>query len=88
MPNTKSAAKRLRQSKSRRAHNKSIKSAFKTQVKKVLNAVEAGDSETAEKEFLAAQKKLDQAGAARVIHPNAAGRQKARLQKAIKKAKA
>ena len=87
MPNTKSASKRLRQDKVRQARNKSIKSAVKTQIKKVLAAAEGGDIETAEKEYISASQRLDRAGAKNIIHKNAAGRQKSRLQRAIKKAK-
>lgn len=87
MPNSPSAAKRLRQTKVRQARNKATKTAVKTQVKKVLTAVQAGDVEKAELEFRLAAKKLDQAGAKNVIHKNAAGRQKSRLQRAIKAAK-
>lgn len=87
MPNNASAEKRLRQSKIRQARNKSIKSAVKTQVKKVLAAADAGDVETAETEYKLAAKKLDRAGRKNIIHKNAAGRKKSRLQKAIKAAK-
>lgn len=87
MPNTKSAKKRLKQDEVRRGINRSRKSAIKTQVKKVIAAAEAGEIETAEAEYRLAAKKLDQAGAKRTIHPNAAGRQKSRLQRLIKKAK-
>ena len=87
MPNCKSAEKRLRQTKVRQARNKAIKSAVKTQVKKVISAVEAGDIANAEEEFKLAAKKLDKAGAKNIIHRNAAARKKSRLQKAIKKAK-
>ena len=87
MPNSKSAKKRLRQDEARRIHNRSKKTAVKTQLKKVLTAAEAGDIETAEKEYIVAQKKLDRAGADRIMHPNAAARQKSRLQRAILKAK-
>ncbi len=87
MPNTSSAKKRLRQNKGLQAQNKSIKSSVKTQIKKVFAAVSEGDIETAETEYRSAQKKLDRAGARNIIHRNVAGRQKARLQKAIKSAK-
>jgi len=87
MPNNPSTAKRLRQTKTLTERNKSIKSAMKTQVKKVLAAAEAGQIESAEAEFKVAAKKLDKAGAAKVIHKNAAARQKSRLQRAIKSAK-
>lgn len=87
MPNTKSAKKRLRQDKVRRANNRSVKSAMKTQIKKVTTAVDAGDFETADKEFVLAVKKLDKAGAHNVIHKNTAARYKSRLAKRIKAAK-
>lgn len=87
MPNTRSAGKRLRQAKTLTVRNKSKKSSMKTQIKKVLSAVEAGEIEQAEAEYRLAAKKLDRAGAQKVIHPNAAARQKSRLQKKIKAAK-
>lgn len=87
MPNSRSASKRLRQNKVRQERNKSIKSAMKTQLKKVLTAASEGDVATAETEFRLAAQKLDRAGAKRIIHPNAASRKKSRLSKAIKKAK-
>lgn len=88
MPNSPSASKRLRQNKVRQARNKAIKTAVKTQLKKVLAAAQAGEVEKAETEYKLAAKKLDRAGAKGVIHKNAAGRQKSRLQRAIKAAKA
>ena len=87
MPNTASAKKRLRQNVKRRAHNRSIKSALRTQIRKVREAATAGDVEKAETEFRTVVKKLDQAGADRVIHPNKASRLKSRLSKRIKVAK-
>lgn len=88
MPNTLGAKKRLRQSVVRRARNRSMKTAVKNQLKKVVAAAEAGDVEKAEAEFRVAARRLDRAGAKNVIHKNAASRQKSRLQKLIKKAKA
>ncbi len=87
MPTTKSAKKRLRQSLERRAVNRSVKSSIKTQVRKVRQAVAAGDVAKAEAELRLAAKKLDRAGAKRVIHPNAAARTKSRLSHLIKAAK-
>lgn len=88
MPNNASASKRLRQNEVLRLRNRSIKSAVRTQIKKVRQAVAAGDIETAETEYKLAAKKLDKAGAKRVFHPNTSARYKSRLQKAIKTAKA
>ena len=84
MPNTLSAKKRLRQNKARRARNRSIKSSIRTQIKKVSAAVEAGDVEAADQEFVQAARKLDKAGSQRVIHRNTAARYKSRMQKKIK----
>jgi small subunit ribosomal protein S20 len=87
MPTTKSAKKRLRQSLERRALNRAVKSAVKTQVRKVRAAVAAGDLEKAQTELQLATKKLDRAGAKRMIHPNAASRTKSRLAHLIANAK-
>lgn len=88
MPNTRSAAKRLRQNEKLQKRNKSTKSAMKTQIKAVLAAVAAGDLAKAEEEYRNASRKLDRAGAKGIIHKNKASRGKSRLQAAIKKAKA
>ena len=87
MPNTNSAKKRLRQNKVRKAHNRSIKSAVRTQIKKVHAAADAGNIAEAEQEFVVAARQLDRAGARNVIHKNAAARRKSRLQKKILSAK-
>ena len=87
MPTTKSAKKRLRQSLERRAGNRAAKSAIKTQVRKVRAAGAAGDLATAQTELSLTAKKLDRAGAKRVIHPNAASRTKSRLAHLISTAK-
>jgi small subunit ribosomal protein S20 len=88
MPNSLSAKKRLRQNEVLRLRNRSIKSAVRTQLKKVRKAVEAGEVEKAESEFRLAAKKLDRAGCKNIIHPNTCARYKSRLQKLIKGAKA
>lgn len=87
MPNSPSAKKRLRQNVARRTHNRSIRSALRTQIRKVREAATAGDVEKAEAEFRLAAKRLDRAGAHRIIHPNKASRLKSRLSQRIKAAK-
>jgi len=79
MPNTKSAAKRLRQNLLRRAHNRSLRRDVRTRYRKVIDALEAAAPEEARSLFRDATKKLDQAAAKRVIHRNAAARLKSRL---------
>ena len=88
MPNTKSAKKRLKQSIARRARNRAVTGAVKTQIKKVRSAISAGDLTLGAEEGRIAAKKLDQAAAKGSIHRNAAARRKSRLSAALKKAKA
>jgi len=84
MPNTASAKKRLRQNEKRRAHNRTLRSRMRTQLRRVREAVEAGDSEKAQTEFRVASKRLDQAAAKNLIHKNAAARSKSRLSQLVK----
>ena len=51
MPTLKSASKRLRQSQEKRLVNRSVKRSIKTQYRKVVDAVDAGNIEQAEKEL-------------------------------------
>lgn len=88
MPNSEGAKKRLRQNVVRRDRNKAIKTAMRTQIRKVREAVTAGDVSGAEEQFVLAAKRLDRAGARNIIHQNTASRTKSRLQKMIKAAKA
>jgi small subunit ribosomal protein S20 len=87
MPTTKSARKRLRQSLERRDRNRSAKRAIRTQCRKVLEAVKAGDAAKAQEELREAAKKLDRAATRHVIHANAAARTKSRLSAKIKNIK-
>ncbi|MBN01138.1 MAG: 30S ribosomal protein S20 [Planctomycetaceae bacterium] len=87
MPNTASAKKRLRQNVVRRDRNRAVKTAVRSQMKKVREAVESGEIEKAEEEFRLAAKRLDRAGSKKIIDPKATSRYKSRLQRLIKKAK-
>ena len=87
MPNTKSAAKRLRQNLAHRTRNRSVKSAVRTQLRKVREAIQAGDVDKAEEQFRLAAQALDKAAGKNVIHRNTAARLKSRLQSRIKGAK-
>jgi small subunit ribosomal protein S20 len=71
--------KRNRQNEVRRQRNKSTRSALRTQIKKVIEAAEAGDRAVAEDAYKTAAKALDQAAAKGVIHRNAAANKKSRL---------
>ncbi|HEX4128787.1 MAG TPA: 30S ribosomal protein S20 [Pirellulales bacterium] len=87
MPNTKSAKKRLKQSLVRRARNRATKSALKTHIRRVREAMKAGDAEKAATEFRLAVVHFDKAAGHGVIHANAAARVKSRLSAALKAAK-
>jgi small subunit ribosomal protein S20 len=84
MPNTLSAKKRLRQNEKIRLRNRSAKSTMRSQLRRVREAVQAGDSEKAQTEFRIAQKKIDQAASKNLLHKNTAARTKSRLVKLIK----
>ena len=87
MPNTKSAKKRLKQNLARRSRNRATKSILKSEVRKVREAVAAGDVEKGTTELKSAARKLDKAAAHGVIHRNAAARKKSRLSALLKDAK-
>jgi len=79
MPNSNSAAKRLRQSAKKRLHNRITKKLVKTSMKKTLQSVADKDLPKAEVDFRAAVARIDKAGAKRVLHPNTAARRKSKL---------
>jgi small subunit ribosomal protein S20 len=81
VPRSKSVLKRQRQNSTRRLRNKSAVSALKTQEKRARTTT--GDDAVTEQRLL--QKRLDQAAAQGVIHPNKAARKKSRLAKAAAK---
>jgi small subunit ribosomal protein S20 len=87
MPTTKSAKKRHRQSLENRTRNRSVKKSIKTQYRKVMDAVVAGDAKKADDELSVAAKQLDRAATRKIIHANAAARTKSRLSAKIKKLK-
>jgi small subunit ribosomal protein S20 len=86
MPNSISAKKSHRQSLKSRARNRGQRSALRTSVKKVREAVADGETEQAASLLTAATKMLDQAAAKNLIHANKAARTKSRLTKLVNKA--
>jgi len=88
MPHSLSAAKRVRQSAKRRLRNRSAKSAVKTQVKKLLTAIEAGDVAAAAAQQQAAASVLDKAVTRGILHKRTAARRKSRLAAKLNKLKA
>jgi small subunit ribosomal protein S20 len=84
MPNSVSAKKRLRQSIDRRDRNRALRSNIRNQVRKLRATIAGGDAAACESEFRVTAKKLDQAAAKKILHPNAAARLKSRLSAAVK----
>ena len=80
MPNTKQAAKRLVTDDARRLRNKTKRSTMRTAMKRVLRAE---NSEEGQKAYTEAQKRIDKALKASIIHANAAARYKQRLAKRV-----
>lgn len=83
MPNIKSAKKRVLVSEKKTAINKSIKSEVKTQIKKFLAAVNAGNKEEATKLYPETVSAIDSAASKGVIHKNNADNKKAKLAKKL-----
>lgn len=81
MPNTKSAAKAMRQAERRRIRNKSIRSAVRTHVRNARIAIADGTGEETVEAVIKAQAHLDAAVSKGVIHKNNAARRKSRLMK-------
>jgi small subunit ribosomal protein S20 len=87
MPNTKSAAKAMRQSIKRNLRNVKAKDKFKDAVKEVKKLIAAGKKSDAVKAMENVMSSLDKAAKTHVIHKNTASRKKSRLAKAIAKIK-
>ena len=79
MANIKSAIKRARQNIKLRQHNTSARSMYRTYIKNVLKAVEAGDSQAAQAAYAKAQPVIDKAAGKGLLHKNKAARIKSRL---------
>lgn len=79
MPNTKSAAKRLRQTGGRTVRNRAAKTRLRTSIKKVRQALDGGNREAAIAAFQAAVAIIDKTASKGVIHSRTAARYKSRL---------
>lgn len=88
MPHTKSAAKRQRQSETRRKRNRLVAKAIKVKRKAVAEGLTAGDAAKTADAVKAAQQTLDRAASKGYIHPNKAARLKSRIAKKLKTAPA
>lgn len=84
MANIKSARKRARQSEKRRQHNMAMRSKVRTQIKKVLAAIAAGNKEDATARYKEAVPVIDAMVSKGILHRNKADRHKKRLNNSIK----
>ena len=84
MANIASARKAARQSEKRRVHNASQRSELRSAVKRVRQAIEAGDKVQARSVLRESTKVLDSIADKEIIHKNKASRHKSRLSAAIK----
>ena len=84
MATHKSAEKRARQTKRRTAVNGARRSRLRGSIKKVEEAITAGDKKAALAPLRAAQPEIQRGGVSRVIAKNAAARRVSRLNARIK----
>lgn len=84
MANTAQARKRARQSVDRNKQNASLRSALRTSIKRVRQAIAAGDKSAASEVFQKATSVIDRIADKNIIHKNKAARHKSRLAAAIK----
>lgn len=84
MANTRSAKKMVRKIEARTAVNTARRSRMRTYVRKVEEAIEAGEKDTAQAAFRAAQPEIMRAAGKGLIHKNTSARKVSRLSKRIK----
>ncbi|MCB9882208.1 MAG: 30S ribosomal protein S20 [Planctomycetes bacterium] len=83
MAHSLSAKKRIRQNEKLRIANKSRKSAMRTAMKRVFEAVESKQLDEAKGALPRAMKLIDKAAKANTIHANTAARRKSRISRAV-----
>jgi len=81
--NIKSQKKRILTNEKARLRNKAVKTELKTYVRRVREAIAAGDKEAATTALQAAGRKLDKAVSKGVIHANQAAQRKSKLAKQV-----
>ena len=84
MANSPQAKKRARQAEKRRVHNASLRSLVRTNIKKVIAAIDTGDADQAKAAYAAAVPVIDRMADKGIIHKNKAARHKSRLNAQIK----
>lgn len=77
MPTTNHRKKTLRQIKGRTLRNRARKSSMRTAIRRVRDAIAAGDRDEIRKAVESAYQRIDKAAKANTIHANTAARRKA-----------
>ena len=83
MANSPQSKKRARQNETRFAINKARRSRIRTHLRKVEEAIEAGDKSAAQEALRSAQPELMRGVARGVMHKNTAARKMSRLSKRV-----
>ncbi|HXM01738.1 MAG TPA: 30S ribosomal protein S20 [Chthoniobacterales bacterium] len=83
MANTRSAAKRARQTEARTLQNKSVLTGIKSQQKKLDAVIAGGDKAKIETELAVLASRLDKAAKRGVVHKNFAAHRKSRTSRAV-----
>ena len=83
MANIKSQIKRIKTNEKARLRNQAVKSELKTYVRRVREAIDAGDKTAAEEHLRKAARKLDKAASKGVIHKNQAANRKSKLARRV-----
>jgi small subunit ribosomal protein S20 len=84
MANSAQARKRARQASAQRDSNMSQRSEFRTAIKKVRKAIEAGDKAAAQQVYQTSVSLIDSIADKQILHKNKAARHKSRLSLAVK----
>ena len=84
MANSAQARKRARQAEKHRQHNASRRNMMRTELKKVVKAVQSADKEAAVAAYKQAVPVIDRMAKQGLIHKNKAARHKSRLNAQIK----
>ena len=85
MANSKSALKRVRQTETRTARNKSLTSRMKTLRKKTIDAATAGDKDAAQKAYSEFTSTVDKCAKKNIIHKNKAANLKSKTNEHLTK---
>ncbi|NNG13292.1 MAG: 30S ribosomal protein S20 [Halobacteria archaeon] len=84
MANSAQATKRARQAEKSRQRNAGQRSKLRTAIKKVIAAIQAGETDAAKEAYSAAMPIIDSAVGKGLIHKNKAARHKSRLNQHIR----